>query len=63
MKKFGLEKEIEIISKNHGKIFEGNASYGKIKIIPLYHPAVAIYSRTQLPQLKEDFALLKEYNS
>lgn len=62
MKKFGLEKEIEIISKNHGKIFEGEASYGKIKIIPLYHPAVAIYSRTQLPQLKEDFALLKEYN-
>lgn len=62
MKKFGLEKDIEIISKNHGKVFEAEASYGKIKIIPLYHPAVAIYSRTQLPQLKEDFALLKEYN-
>jgi DNA polymerase len=63
MKKFGLEKEIEIISKNHGKVFEVKASYGKIKIIPLYHPAVAIYSRTQLPQLKQDFELLKEYNS
>lgn len=63
MKKFGLENEIEIISKNHGKIFEAKATYGKIKIIPLYHPAVAIYSRTQLPQLKQDFELLKEYNS
>lgn len=63
MKKFGLENEIDIISKNHGKIFEAKASYGKIKIIPLYHPAVAIYSRTQLPQLKQDFELLKEYNS
>jgi uracil-DNA glycosylase family 4 len=63
MKKFGLEKEIEIISKNHGKVFEAKSSYGKIKIIPLYHPAVAIYSRTQLPQLKQDFELLKEYNS
>lgn len=63
MKKFGLESEIDIISKNHGKIFEAKASYGKIKIIPLYHPAVAIYSRTQLPQLKQDFELLKEYNS
>jgi DNA polymerase len=63
MEKFGLEKEIDIISKNHGKVFEAKASYGKIKIIPLYHPAVAIYSRTQLPQLKEDFAQLKEYNS
>ncbi|MBP9763615.1 MAG: uracil-DNA glycosylase [Candidatus Pacebacteria bacterium] len=59
MKKFGLEKEIEIISKNHGKVFEAKSSYGKIKIIPLYHPAVAIYSRTQLPQLKQDFELLK----
>ncbi|MFA7193718.1 MAG: uracil-DNA glycosylase [Candidatus Paceibacterota bacterium] len=63
MKKFGLEKDLDIISKNHGKIFEAKASYGKIKIIPLYHPAVAIYSRTQLPQLKQDFELLKEYNS
>ncbi len=63
MKKFGLEKEIDIISKNHGKVFEAKASYGKIKIIPLYHPAVAIYSRTQLPQLKQDFEQLKEYNS
>jgi hypothetical protein len=36
-----------------------SASYGKIKIIPLYHPAVAIYSRTQLPQLKQDFEVLK----
>ena len=63
MEKFGLENQIDIISKNHGKIFEAKASYGKIKIIPLYHPAVAIYSRTQLPQLKQDFELLKEYNS
>ena len=63
MKKFGLENEIDIISKNHGKVFDAKASYGKIKIIPLYHPAVAIYSRTQLPQLKQDFEQLKGYNS
>ena len=63
MEKFGLEKEIDIISKNHGKVFDAKASYGKIKIIPLYHPAVAIYSRTQLPQLKQDFEQLKGYNS
>ncbi len=61
MKKFGLEDDIEIISKNHGKIFEAEASFGNIKIIPLYHPAVAIYSRTQLPQLKEDFEILRKH--
>lgn len=63
MKKFNLENELDIISKNHGKVFDAKASYGKIKIIPLYHPAVAIYSRTQLPQLKQDFEQLKGYNS
>lgn len=63
MKKFGLEEKLDIISKIHGKVFETNVSYGKIKIIPLYHPAVAIYSRTQLPQLKKDFEVLKQYNS
>lgn len=63
MKKFNLEKDIEIISKIHGKIFEAESNFGKIKIIPLYHPAVAIYSRTQLPQLKKDFEVLKQYNS
>lgn len=63
MKKFGLEKEIDIISKIHGKSFGAKTNFGKIKIIPLYHPAVAIYSRTQLPQLKQDFEQLKGYNS
>ena len=29
------------ISQMHGKVFEAKASYGDIKIVPLYHPAVA----------------------
>lgn len=63
MKKFGLEDHLDIISKIHGKVFEAETNFGKIKIIPLYHPAVAIYSRTQLPQLKQDFEQLASYNS
>ncbi len=63
MKKFNLEKELQPISKIHGKIFDTKTNFGEIKILPLYHPAVAIYSRTQLPQLKEDFESLKQYNS
>lgn len=59
MKEFGLEKEIQIISKIHGKHFEAKSKWGKIKIIPLYHPAVAVYNRTQLDSLKKDFELLK----
>lgn len=63
MKKFNLEKELQPISKIHGKVFNTKTNFGEIKILPLYHPAVAIYSRTQLPQLKEDFEVLKQYNS
>jgi DNA polymerase len=60
MKKFGLEKDLEPISKMHGKLFEAIASYGKIYIIPLYHPAVAIYNSHTKDTLKEDFKILKK---
>jgi DNA polymerase len=60
MPKFGLEFELEPISKNHGKVFNGEASYGPVKIAPLYHPAVAVYNSHTLDQLKKDFAVLKD---
>lgn len=60
MPKFGLELELEPISKNHGKVFQGQASYGPIKVVPLYHPAVAVYNSHTKDQLKSDFAVLKD---
>ena len=56
MKKFGLEEKIEIISKTHGKIF--NLKNG-IKLIPLYHPAVAVYNANMKEVLIDDFKILK----
>ena len=60
MEKFDLSWQVDGISKIHGTLFEADASYGKITIIPLYHPAVALYN----PELKEvmlkDFQKLKE---
>jgi len=61
MKKFGLESELKSISIIHGKIFSTETSYGKIKIIPLYHPAVAIYNNNTMEILKKDFEILKEF--
>ncbi len=59
MKKFGLESELKSISIIHGNVFFAETSYGKIKIIPLYHPAVAVYG-TDKEILKKDFqALIK----
>lgn len=61
MKKFGLESELRSISVIHGKTFTAETSYGSIKIIPLYHPAVAIYNANEKETLKKDFEVLKEF--
>lgn len=61
MKNFDLESELLPISQMHGKVFEAKASYGNIKIVPLYHPAVAVYNSHTKDILKEDFKVLKDF--
>jgi uracil-DNA glycosylase family 4 len=61
MQKFGLDFEIEPISKAHGKSYEASSSYGKVKIIPLYHPAAALYNGGLRDTLKKDFEQIKKY--
>lgn len=58
MKKFGLVSELKSISQIHGQVFSSHTSYGNIKIIPFYHPAVAVYG-TNKEILKKDFLVLK----
>ena len=61
MRKFDLELEMEPISKAHGKIYKGKASYGDIDIAVLYHPCVAVYNPNNLEGLKNDMEVLKKY--
>lgn len=61
MKKFDLGFELEPISRAHGKIYKGQASYGDIDIAVLYHPCVAVYNPNNLGNLKKDFEILKKY--
>jgi len=63
MEKFELGPELKSISLIHGKIFTAKTSNGEIKIIPLYHPAVAIYNANEKETLKKDFKILKEFAS
>jgi len=58
MKKFDLGDQIETIGKMRGKIFETEVPYGKLKIIPLLHPAVALYNSFSRDDLKQDFKSL-----
>lgn len=48
------------ISALHGKPLEAEAGYGKVVILPLFHPAVALYRRDQRGTLEEDFQVLRE---
>ncbi len=61
MRKFGLDNEITGISRMHGNIFNAQASYGSIKIIPLYHPAVAVYNNNMKQDLINDFKVLEQF--
>jgi len=58
MKKFGLKDKIKGISRIHGQVFLHNSIFGKLRIIPLYHPAVATYNINMLEVLREDFKVL-----
>ena len=60
MEKFDLSWQIDGISKIHGTIFDADATYGKIKIIPLYHPAVALYNPESKEVMMKDFQKLKK---
>ncbi len=59
MNKFNIKSKIQGISKIHGTIFIAEAFYGKIKIIPLFHPAVLTYDSRKKPILDLDFQQLK----
>ena len=55
MHRYGLDFELDSISKIHGQTFETS----NFKLVPLYHPAAAIYNQHLLDTLKEDFKVLK----
>ena len=57
LEKYRLKDRIEGISKIHGKAFQ----IDQMKIIPLYHPAVAVYNANMKDNLKKDFKILKKW--
>ncbi len=71
MNKFGLELQVEPISKAHGKAYQTNLDVdldrgvrtGPQEIVVLYHPCVAVYNPNNLTNLKKDFEVLRKYRS
>ncbi|WP_048147255.1 type-4 uracil-DNA glycosylase [Pyrococcus abyssi] len=58
LRKYGFQ--VEPISKIHGKVFEARTLFGKVYIVPMYHPAVALYRPQLRKELEEDFRKLKD---
>ncbi len=58
MDRLGLGSELESISKMHGRMLEAKTDHGTVKVIPLYHPAVAVYNANMKEALKKDFTIL-----
>ena len=56
LEKFGFEPEP--ISRVHGKTFEAHTLFGRIVIMPAYHPAAALYRPQIREELRKDFATL-----
>lgn len=49
------------ISQLHGQVLEIEAPSGPITLVPLYHPAAAIYNQHLKETLKQDFAVLARF--
>lgn len=61
LERYGLKEKVDGISKIHGRIFVADGLFSSIKIIPLYHPAVATYNSNMIDSLKKDFNLLNQF--
>lgn len=61
LKQLGLPTEGQTISRLHGQLLAAEASYGDVTVVPLYHPAVALYNREQMETLQRDFQMLRPH--
>lgn len=59
--RFDLPQKEQSIGELHGELLTTNASFGKVKILPLYHPAAMFYNRKLQPVIEEDFQILQRF--
>ena len=59
--KFGLQDKLQLISKLHGEVLDAKASYGPVRIVALYHPAVGTYNPKTIKTMKKDFQIIKKF--
>ncbi len=57
----GIADKLQPISKMHGQLFVGDFGYGKVSLLPLYHPAAGLYNPNMRGVMFEDFKKLEQF--
>ncbi len=63
LRRFGAFQANQKISQLHGAVIKVRAPYGRASVVPLYHPAAALYNASQRETLEKDFQVLKQFVS
>jgi DNA polymerase len=61
LEQYDLPQQGRKISDLHGTALEARASYGKVTIVPLYHPAAAFYAQELESTMAHDVQVLKQF--
>jgi DNA polymerase len=59
-KKYNLPERDQKLGQLHGNLFEVQTSYGKIHMMPTYHPAATFYNDDVKNKLEADIQVLKQ---
>jgi DNA polymerase len=57
----GMAGELSTIGTMHGKAYEAELPHGRVVLLPLYHPAAALYNPKNRQVLLEDFRMLERF--
>ena len=63
LRRFGAYQANSRISQLHGTIIKVRASYGRAAVVPLFHPAAALYNAGQRETLEQDFQVLTTFDA
>ncbi len=60
-KQFDMAEKGQKIRALRGQVLAATAEYGQISVVPLFHPAVALYNSRQRATLQDDFQVLRQF--
>jgi uracil-DNA glycosylase family 4 len=58
---FDLPQRGQKISDLHGQILRAESSFGRLSIVPLYHPAAGFYNQDLKETIRRDFQVLEGF--